>query len=779
MQESPKLFYLGRKEDGTDVLYKNKDLTTHALIIGMTGSGKTGLGVGLLEEAALDNIPSIIIDPKGDMGNLLLAFPNLSKEEFLPWIDPQEADNKNQSAEEAAFETAQNWQNGLKEWGEDKDRVAAFKNSAHFTIYTPAASFGVGVNILSSFKAPPQEILDDTDTLNALISSSATGILSLVGINADPLSSKEHILISSIFTHFYKSGKDVSLENLISSIVTPPFDKVGVFSLETFFPKDKRMEFAMKINAIIASPSFASWLEGEDMDIDNFLSAKDGKPRICIFNIAHLNDNERMFFVTLLLNSILTWMRRQEGTLSLKALLYMDEIFGFFPPNANPPSKIPMLTLLKQARAFGLGVVLSTQNPIDLDYKGLSNIGTWFIGRLQTAQDKERVISGLSGIQGSDLNKAELTELLSNLKKRHFLLKNINEEGLNIFQTRWTLSYLKGPLSREQIRFLMQTSSVGPIINPAQMFAPSQTTLETTQVSPKISKPPKFISTLPQYYFYEHQRDAYRLSPYLVCTAKARFVSTRKEIDEETNVQAAALILPDTPVIWKIKEYIGEDKLEKYSREGSEFDDIASFIDDSKKINALQKDALDFIARTQKLTLFSALDIQSKPKESKEEFNIRVEAALEKAYEQKYEELKEKYDKIQKGLDDKFSRLRLKLEKEKSEAQSKTIDTIASIGTSILGAFLGKSKLSSVSKTASGVKNANKMFKERADVQRAEQEIAAVEEEAKAKENEFQAQIKKLKDEFSLEKTPIEEVVITLRKTDVYNEKIFILWQEA
>ncbi|MDR2080452.1 MAG: DUF87 domain-containing protein [Campylobacteraceae bacterium] len=776
MQESIKLFYLGRKENGTDVLYKNKDLTTHALIIGMTGSGKTGLGAGLLEEAAMDNIPSIIIDPKGDMGNLLLAFPNLSKEEFAPWIDPHEAANKNQNIEAAAEETAQNWQKGLHEWGEDKNRVAAFKNSAHFTIYTPAASFGVGVNILSSFKAPPQDILDDADTLNTLISSSATSILSLVGINADPLSSKEHILISSIFTHFYKNGKDVGIEELISSIVTPPFDKVGVFSLETFFPKDKRMEFAMKLNAIIASPSFAAWLEGEDMDIGALLGAKDGKPRVNIFNIAHLNDNERMFFVTLLLNSILTWMRRQEGTLSLRAILYMDEIFGFFPPNANPPSKTPMLTLLKQARAFGLGVVLSTQNPVDLDYKGLSNIGTWFIGRLQTTQDKERVISGLSGVQGSDLDKQELAELLSNLKKRHFLLKNINEEGLCIFQTRWTLSYLKGPLSREQIRSLMQMQKTPSTharseINPA-LF-------EAAQIPPMQSEAPKFISTVPQYYFYEQSRTNYRLSPYLICTAKVRFINTKRGIDEEKSVQTAALILPNSAITWQDEEYIGESKLEKSARTGSSFDDIASFTDDPKKINALQKEALDFIVRTQKLTLFRALNIESKPKESKEEFNARLEAALEKAYEQKYEELKSKYDKIQKVLDDKFSKLRLKLEKEKSEAQSKTIDTIASIGTTILGAFLGKSKLGSVSKTASGVKNANKMFKERGDVQRAEQEIAAVEEEAKAKESEFQAQIKKLKDEFSLEKTPVEEVVIIPRKMDIYDEKIFILWREA
>ncbi|MDR0408357.1 MAG: DUF87 domain-containing protein [Campylobacteraceae bacterium] len=766
MEESVKLFYLGRDESGADILYKNRDLTTHALIIGMTGSGKTGLGIGLIEEAALDNIPSIIIDPKGDMGNLLLAFPSCSKEEFLPWIDSQEAANKNQSVEEAAKETAQNWKKGLSDWGEGKERVEALKNSARFTIYTPAASFGVGVNILSSFNVPPQEILNDSDTLNMLISSSATSILSLVGINADPLSSKEHILISSILTHFYKNNKNAGLEEIISSIVTPPFDKVGIFSLETFFPKERRMDFAMRLNAIIASPSFSSWLEGDDMDIDGFLLDKDKKPKVSIFNISHLSDNERMFFVTLLLNNLISWMRSKEGSSSLRALIYMDEIFGFFPPNVNPPSKLPMLTLLKQARAFGLGVVLSTQNPVDLDYKGLSNIGTWFIGRLQTAQDRERVISGLSGVQGSNLDKQSLVNLLSSLKKRHFLLKNINEEGLRVFQTRWTLSYLKGPLSREQIRLLNQTPAPAP--------EPSQEFLNTNQA---VSR--KFISTIPQYYFYKQSKPNYHLSPYLVCTAKVRFVN--KNIDEENSAQASALILVNKPVSWQAEEYISQESFEKSARDKSSFDDIASFVDEPKKINAFKKDAVDFIMRTQKLTLFSIpwLKIESKPKESKEEFNIRLEAALEKAYEQKYEKLKEKYDKIQRSLDDKFSKLRLKLEKEKSEAQNKTMDTLATIGTSILGALFTKSRVGAISKTASSVKNASRALKERGDVQRVEQEIALVEREAKETESEFQTQIKKLKEEFSLTNALVEEIVITPRKTDIYDEKIFILWREA
>jgi hypothetical protein len=770
MQESQQFFYLGRDDDGTEILYKSKDLTTHALIIGMTGSGKTGLGVGLIEEATIDNIPSIIIDPKGDMGNLLLAFPTLSKEEFKPWIDADEAGNRNQSVDEAADETARVWNDGLIAWDEDKGRVEMFKKAARFTIYTPAASHGVGVNILSSFKTPPKEVLEDTDTLNMIISSSAANILSLVGINADPLSSKEHILLSTIFLHYYKNGKNVSLEELMSALVTPPFEKIGIFSLETFFSKDKRMDLAMKLNAIIASPSFASWLEGESMDIDAFLFDKEKKPKVSIFNISHLNDSERMFFVTLLLNNLVAWTRAQEGSSSLKALLYMDEVFGYFPPNANPPSKLPMLTLLKQARAFGLGVVLSTQNPVDLDYRGLSNIGTWFIGRLQTSQDKERVIEGLVGIKGSDLNKQELFATISNLKKRYFLLKNINEEGLNIFQTRWTLSYLKGPLSKEQIKTLTKAS-----------ILPNNKSKGEVSDDIEININVKFISRLKQYYLYESKSENYRLSPYLVCAAEARFVSVKKDIYKEQNVYAQATLKRNSFVKWSMNGDIDESLFEDEPRVGSRLDGIVSFVDDNKRLSELQQEALEFIGREAKLTILSvpALKLDANFDESEAAFRARVEDRLDEAYGQRYEQLKALYDKKHKVIEDKFSRLSLQLEKEKADVQAKTIDTVVSFGGGILGALFGGRKSGNITKAASGVKNANKVLKEHGDVKLVEHEIAEVQEEAKRVENEFQAKNKALKDDFNMSRIVYEETVITPRKADIYNDKMFILWREA
>ncbi|MDR1285039.1 MAG: DUF87 domain-containing protein [Campylobacteraceae bacterium] len=766
MQESQRFFYLGKDESGAQLSYKNGDLTTHALIVGMTGSGKTGLGIGLIEEAAIDSIPSIVIDPKGDMGNLLLTFPSLSEEEFLPWIDPQVAENKNQSIEEAAIETAKLWEDGLLQWDEDKGRVATLKNSAKFVIYTPSASHGVKVNILSSFKALPQKVLDDEDTLNTLISSSTTTILNLVDINANPLSSKEHILISSIFAYFYKNGEGIDIEKLISSIVTPPFDKVGVFSLETFFPKEKRMDLAMKINAIIASPSFSSWFDGEDMNIDGFLFDKDKKPKVSIFNIAHLGESERMLFVTLLLNNLIVWMRSQEGSSSLKALIYMDEIFGFFPPNSNPSSKLPMLTLLKQARAYGLGIVLSTQNPVDLDYKGLSNIGTWFIGRLQTAQDKERVIDGLVGIKGSEFDKQNLLNALSNLKKRHFLLKNINEEGLKIFQTRWTLSYLKGPLSKEQIKKLMVAENTSQLIK-----EPRQEKSVEQNVSPN------FISNLKQYYFYKTSNGSYKLNPYLVCAAKIRFVNAKKGVEKESDIHVETLFSKDGNINWRIND---TKSLENISRDKSEFNEISPFSDNNKKLSALKKEAINFIYKNAKITLKTVpgLKMEAKTDESEEEFKTRIEAKLDKMYEEKYEELKTFYDKKHKVAEDKFSKFNLMLEKEKNDVQNTTLTTVVNIGGGILGALLGGRKSSGISKTINGIKNANKIKKERNDVKNVEREIENIQNEAKEIENEFQRKVKGLQNEFDPTKIEFSEITITPRKTDVYCDKMFILWRE-
>src|SRR5215470_7252248 len=410
MQDFEKLgvFYLGREYDLKNktakeplVLYDSKDLVTHAVCIGMTGSGKTGLGIALLEEAAIDNIPAIIIDPKGDLANLLLTFPDLKPEDFRPWINEDDAAQKGLSPDEYAAQQAAFWKNGLESWGESGQRIKRLKDAVEFFTYTPGSNAGVPVSILKSFAAPTSEVVEDNEAFTGKINSIATSLLGLLGIDADPLKSREHIMISTILANAWKNRQDVDLPVLIQQIQDPPVKKIGVLDIDSFYPLKDRVELSLAMNNLLAAPGFGAWLEGVPLDIAKMLHSDSGRPRHAIFSIAHLNDAERMFFVSLLLNQTLAWMRSQKGTTSLRALLYMDEIFGYFPPVSNPPSKAPLLTLLKQARAFGLGIVLATQNPVDLDYIGLANTGTWFIGRLQTERDKARVLEGLEGASAS------------------------------------------------------------------------------------------------------------------------------------------------------------------------------------------------------------------------------------------------------------------------------------------------------------------------------------------------------------------------------------------
>ncbi|HQU72245.1 MAG TPA: DUF87 domain-containing protein, partial [Calditrichia bacterium] len=454
------LFYLGKQVNPGDgelsedyLLYESKDLTTHAVCVGMTGSGKTGLCVTLLEEAAIDGIPAIIIDPKGDLGNLLLTFPDLQPQDFQPWVNPDSARQKDMSVADFAKDQAELWRKGLAGWGQDGERIRRLRDSTTISIFTPGSSAGLPVSILSSFSAPDPATREDMDLFRERVQTTTSGLLSLLGIDADPLQSREHILVSNILEQTWYAGKNLDLGGLIQMIQAPPMTRIGVFDLESFYPGPERFKLAMALNNLLAAPGFQTWMEGASLDISELLYDDKGRPRTAIFSIAHLSDAERMFFVTLLLNQVLGWMRGQSGTTSLRALLYMDEVFGYLPPIGEPPSKRPLLTLLKQARAFGLGVVLATQNPVDLDYKGLSNTGTWFIGRLQTERDKDRLADGLSGI---GVDRQHLMELISNLKKRQFILQNVHEKAPALFQTRWAMSYLAGPLTRDHIKTLME-----------------------------------------------------------------------------------------------------------------------------------------------------------------------------------------------------------------------------------------------------------------------------------------------------------------------------------
>lgn len=471
-------FYLGKFTDPeAPVMYDPADLTTHAVVVGMTGSGKTGLCLGLIEEAALAKIPAIMIDPKGDITNALLHFPDLLPSDFQPWVNPDEARRAGMTMEQAAEDAAKRWKDGLASWGIGPDRMLALKNSVEFTVYTPGSDAGVPVSILASLQAPKIPWETNSEVLREQITGTVTALLGLVGMqDVDPLRSREHILLSNIFEHAWSRGADLNMGELIMQVQTPPFTKLGVFEVSRFFPDGDRFQLAMLLNNILAAPGFQIWTSGVPLEIEPLMFTAEGKPRHSVFYVAHLNDSERMFFITLLYSAIETWMRSQGGTSSLRAIVYFDEIFGYLPPTSNPPSKPPMLRMLKQARAFGVGMLVVTQNPADLDYKALTNTGTWFIGKLQAERDKQRLLDGLEGASGGTLDRQAFDRLISGLGKRMFLLHNVHEKAPKIFQTRWAMNYMAGPLTRTQIPALNALAGVSnaPASSaPAHAAAPS------------------------------------------------------------------------------------------------------------------------------------------------------------------------------------------------------------------------------------------------------------------------------------------------------------------
>ena len=765
------LFYLGKDVDKTTLeatealtLLKNKNFTTHATIIGMTGSGKTGLGVGIIEEATIDNIPSIIIDPKGDMGNLCLADPSFSASSFEPWV-ADEARAKEKDVASYAEKIASMWKSGIESHHQDSTRVEKFSKVTK-TIYTPGSSAGVSVNVLSSLEAPPTEILEDSDSFASYIKTTVSSLLSLIGIEANPVESKEYILLAQLMSTSWMDGDDLSLEDLIGRIISPPFKKIGVLPLEAFYPQSERFKFATKFNSIIASPTFKTWLEGESIDIQKMLYDENGKAKVAIFSISHLNDDERMFFVTLLLNKLIAWMRRQSGTSALKALLYMDEIFGFFPPVKNPPSKEPMMLLLKQARAYGIGVVLSTQNPVDLDYKGLSNMGTWFIGRLQTSQDIARVIDGLGGKVGSSFDKGEISNLLANLKKRTFFLKSAHLDDIRLFGTRWVMSYLKGPLKRDEISSLM---------------ASQKSQLSTSKTKPVVKNikvegfdtySPLHIS-IPQYYQVS-LNESKRYTPSIMAECTLNFFNQTRGIDEEEklclSLEADGKL---RSLNWNDSETNEESKncfnrLPSNAPEDAQYAEVPEVISDDKKLRKTTSSLKDWLYHEHKLELYRCKSpkLESKPYESLGDFKVRLSDILNEEKEDAIEVLQERYAKKEKVLTDRLDRVMEKLEKEESD----TTSSFLNVGITVLGALFGKSR-------ASIGRAGSRVLKERGDVNRAEERVEKVKDDIEELEEELEDKIDDLADQYELDEVDIEEFSIKLRKTDIEVNDIAVVWK--
>jgi hypothetical protein len=748
MQDFEKLglFYLGREFDvsaahvsDAPVLYDSRDLVTHAMCVGMTGSGKTGLCLSLIEEAAIDGVPVIAIDPKGDLGNLLLTFPSLGAAEFRPWIDEDEARRAGMTPDAFAAQQADTWQKGLAEWGQDGARIERLQNSAEFAIYTPGSRAGLTVSLLQSFSAPPVTIRGDAELLGERAGSTATSLLSLAGVDALPRS-REHTLVASILSEAWKEGRDLDLPSLIQQVQSPPFRKVGVVDLDTFFPQRDRFELAMRFNAVLAAPGFEQWFEGQPLDPARLLYTRDGRPRVAVFSIAHLGDAERMFFVSLLFNQILGWMRGLTGTSSLRAIVYMDEIAGFFPPVANPPSKGPLLTLLKQGRAFGVGVVLATQNPVDLDYKGLSNIGTWFLGRLQTERDKGRVLDGLEGAAAGSVDRATVDNLLSALPKRVFLLHNVHEERLVTFHTRWTMSYLRGPLSRDQIRSLMANRGTAAASAQASGAAAASAAPRAPASKGQSDQLPVLPPGIQQFFIPRPSPSGKPVvySPVVLGAARIGFSDSRLGVDTMREVLYAAPITEGALAIdWVAARGLGmaTAALGRNPEPAAWFEELPSAATQPKNYAAWEKSFKQWLGQNERLEVLRHREsgLASRPQETEGEFRVRIQDAARAERDQAVEAIRQKFAGKQDALSERLRRAEAVVTRESEQSSQQKLQAAVSIGATLFGALFGRKAISTgtLGRATTAARGMGRTMKEAGDVQRASESVEAVREQIK------------------------------------------------
>ncbi len=795
-------FYLGRPHDlatrttaEAPLLYDSRDLVTHAACIGMTGSGKTGLCVGLIEEALIDGIPALVIDPKGDLTNLMLTFPGLSPEEFRPWVNEDDARRAGLDADAYAAREADKWRKGLAQWGQDGSRIEALRRAGDVAIYTPGSTAGVPVNVLASFDAPPAEVLDDAEVLRERLVTSTASLLGLVGITGDPLQSREHILVASLLEDAWRNGRALDLGGLIQAIQSPPLSRVGALDIEAFYPAKERFALATTLNNLLAAPGFDVWMQGERLDVGRLLRTPDGRPRAAIMSIAHLNDAERMFFVSLLLNEVVGWMRTQSGTTTLRALVYMDEVAGYLPPVAMPPSKAPLLLLLKQARAFGVGLVLATQNPVDLDYKALGNIGTWFIGRLQTERDKQRLLDGLTGTSaGGGMDRAALDATLSGLGNRVFLMHNVHEDAPVTFETRWVLSYLRGPLTRSQIRVLMDDAASGATASqvPPSRVADAPPPSATAAPPPLHGVPAGGFATAPpilphgisQHFLPDHGRDGpVTYHPVIYGAASVHLQDARRDVDERRTVQRLVAI-PDHPgpLPWDDGEETGvaPADLEAAPRAGARFAPLPGAASNAKQYGTWSRGFAEWLRTSQALTLqvHAGTKLVQRPRETEGEFRVRVRERLHEQRDEAVAALRTKHATRLARQQERVRRKEQAIAREEADVQQTGLQTVVTTVTGLVGAFFGRKLASAtnVGRLGTAARSANRTIRARQDVVRAKADHEAEVQKLRDLEAAMDEELEALAATFAKPAT-FETVTIVPKKSDIRVELLALAWK--
>lgn len=787
MQDYEKLglFYLGRRFDPESggaradepLLYDAKDLVTHAVIVGMTGSGKTGLAIGLIEEAVIDGIPVLAIDPKGDLGNLLLTFPDLAPADFRPWVDPTEAARAGRTTDEQAADLARRWREGLAEWGQDGARVARFAGAAERVLYTPGSTAGRPLAALRSFAPPAAGRSGDAEALREKVVAAVSSLLGLAGIDADPLRSREHVLLSTLLERAWREGRALDLAGWIRELQRPPIDRVGALDLETFFPAADRTRLALALNGLVASPAFAAWTEGDPLDVGRLLHTEDGRPKLSIVSIAHLSDAERMFAVTLLLSEVVAWMRNQSGSGTLRAILYMDEVFGYFPPVANPPAKEPMLTLLKQARAYGLGIVLATQNPVDLDYKGLANAGTWFLGRLQTERDKARVLEGLEGASataGRRFDHARVDALLSSLPKRVFLMNDAHEDEPVLFQTRWTLSYLAGPLTREQIRDLAPPA-------PAAGNAPIEAARNAGEPPAGAARRPVVPNGIGEAFL--PAPAGALLRPFLLGVASLHYVQSSEELDAWQEVAwLAPLDDASDSAPWDAARELpaGAPPLADEPPAGARYAPLPAAAGRTASFERWRKQLVTQLHRSRPLRLLHCTDppLVSAPGEDEGAFRIRIREALRAARDAEVEALRARFAPRLARLRDRSAAAEERVAREQEQYSQRKVQAAISLGASVLGTLFGR-KLGSatnVGRAATAARGVGRAADERRDVARAGERADELREQLASLERELEVELAKRQALPDVAALRLAEKRVAPRKSDIDVRPLTLVW---
>ncbi len=763
------------------------DLTTHGMIVGMTGSGKTGLSIIMLEEALLSGIPTIIIDPKGDMGNLLLTFPDLSPGEFAPWVNPADAEREGISVDAHAANTASMWKDGLAGWDITPDRIAKLRETAEFTIYTPGSNSGVGLDIIGDLSAPDGA---DSEALADEVEGLVSSLLALVDIDSDPLTGREHILLSNLVHRSWSEGQDLDLSTLLGQIQNPPIRKLGVLDLDSFYPAKDRTALVMKLNGLLASPSFASWMEGEPLDIDNMLS---NGPKASIISIAHLSDQERQFVVTLILSKVVTWMRKQSGTPELRALVYMDEVFGYVPPTAQPPSKKPILTILKQARAFGVGLVLATQNPVDIDYKALSNAGTWMVGRLQTERDKDRLLEGITASSGGE-NKEELSNIISSLDKRQFLLHQTRASEPRMFGTRWAMSYLPGPLTRTQIGELMteRKASITSTTSAAASTAPQDAVTsaapartlrdDESDFAPDVSDKVQVRYVDPASPWLREvggDPDGKRLVAGIAARVNMLFDDTKADLRHE--VEYEAIIFPVDDEI-DVDDAIEVDFDDRDLRKEPVGNDLVYVLPDAKIGTATlftkaQTQLKDKLYRNETLNLLvnPELKLTSRIGESQEDFEQRCTAEAGNRAD-------EDVAKLRKSLETKMERIRAAIDKSEDrirelehDVDARSKEQMINIAGSVLGSvFGGRRSTRSILSGASSKRRTKGNAEER--LKTAENRLEENADKLDALETELTDSLWEIQSDWDEKAKMVESFEVPLEKTDISVDDFVLVW---